>query len=151
MDLIATQYTRLTLPTDMKIITRMVEEELYESSTADGVKATIDMRPLPVKKNQSPVEILLSSVAACGAVDIVVMLRKRKKTILDFTIETEGTRRETPPRSLTAIHCKYIVTSPDVTEEELQKTAKLSLEKYCSVADSLKAEITFSVEVREEG
>jgi putative redox protein len=76
------------------------------------------------------------------------MLRKRKKTILDFTIETEGTRRETPPRSLTAIHCKYIVTSPDVTEEELQKTAKLSLEKYCSVADSLKAEITFSVEVK---
>jgi putative redox protein len=132
----------------MKIVTKMIEEELYESSTADGIKATIDMRPISVKKSQSPVEILLSSVAACGAVDIVVMLRKRKKTVLDFTIETEGTRREKPPRSFTAIHCKYIVTSPDVTEDELEKAAKLSLEKYCSVADSLKAEITFSVEVK---
>jgi putative redox protein len=75
------------------------------------------------------------------------MLRKRKKTVESFHIETEGKRREVPPRSFTAIHCKYVVVSPDVNEEELSKSAKLSLEKYCSVADSLKATITFSVEV----
>lgn len=131
----------------MKIITKMIEDELYESVTADGILDTIDMRALPTKKSMSPVESLLSAVAACGAVDIVVMLKKRKKTIESFTIETEGTRRETPPRSFTAIHCRYIIVSPDVKEEELAKTAKLSLEKYCSVADSLKATITFSVEV----
>ncbi|HEY0740506.1 MAG TPA: OsmC family protein [Chryseosolibacter sp.] len=131
----------------MKIITKMIEDELYESVTTDGILDTIDMRALPVKKSMSPVEALLSAVAACGAVDIVVMLKKRKKMVEAFTIETEGTRRETPPRSFTAIHCKYIVVSPDVTEEELAKSAKLSLEKYCSVADSLKATITFSVEV----
>jgi putative redox protein len=132
----------------MKIVTKMVEDELYESFTADGIKTTIDMRPLPAKQHQSPVENLLSSLAACGAVDIIVMLKKRKKTILDFTIETEGTRRDTPPRSFTKIHCKYIISSPDVTSDEFEKTAKLSLEKYCSVADSLKAEITFSIEIK---
>src|SRR5688572_25348581 len=131
----------------MKIITKMIEEELYESVTADGIPDTIDMRALPIKKSMSPVESLLSSLAACGAVDIVVMLRKRKKTVLSFTIETEGVRREVPPRSFQSIHCKYIIVSPDVTEDELNKAAKLSLEKYCSVADSLKAAITFSVEV----
>lgn len=131
----------------MKIITKMIEDELYESVTADGILDTIDMRALPTKKSMSPVESLLSAVAACGAVDIVVMLKKRKKTIESFTIETEGIRRETPPRSFTAIHCRYIIVSPDVNEEELAKTAKLSLEKYCSVADSLKATITFSVAV----
>jgi putative redox protein len=125
----------------------MIEEELYESVTADGILDTIDMRALPTKKSMSPVESLLSALAACGAVDIVVMLRKRRKEIQSFTIETEGIRREVPPRSFTAIHCKYIIVSPDVTEDELTKTAKLSLEKYCSVADSLKASITFSVEV----
>lgn len=131
----------------MKIITKMIEEELYESVTADGVTDLIDMRPLPLKKSMSPVESLLSSLAACGAVDIVVMLRKRKKTIQNFTIETEGVRRDVPPRSFTEIHCKYIVTSPDVNEDELMKAAKLSIEKYCSVADSLKAAITVSVQV----
>jgi putative redox protein len=132
----------------MKIITKMIEEELYESFTSDGVRDTIDMRALPIKKNMSPVESLLSAVAACGAVDIVVMLKKRKKTVQSFIIETEGKRRETPPRSFTDIHCKYIVVSPDVQEEEFEKSAKLSLEKYCSVADSLKATITFSIEIQ---
>lgn len=132
----------------MKIVTQMIEDEVYESKTVDGITDRIDMRDLSLKKNMSPVESLLSAVAACGAVDIVVMLKKRKKTIESFSIETDGTRRETPPRSFTAIHCKYIVVSPDVTEEELMKAAKLSIEKYCSVADSLKANITLSVEVK---
>jgi putative redox protein len=131
----------------MKIITRMIEDELYEATNKFGNKVMIDMREHGIKQNQSPVEILLSSLAACGAVDIVVMLKKRKKQIVEFQIETEGTRNAEAPRWLTAIHCKYIVTSPDVTEEELFKIARLSLEKYCSVASSLKSEITHSVQV----
>jgi putative redox protein len=130
---------------DMKITTEMLEDELYRARTEDGRSATIDMRS--IKTDQNPVELLLSSLSACGAVDIVEMLKKRRKSIQKFTIETSGQRRETPPRSFTKIHCKYIITSPDVNEEELHKCAKLSLEKYCSVADSLKSEIEFSVQV----
>jgi putative redox protein len=131
----------------MKIVTRMIEDELYEASNAYGNNVLIDMRNPEIKQGQSPVELLLSALAGCGAVDIVVMLKKRKKKILDFKIETVGTRREETPRSFTAIHCLYIINSPDVTEDELNKVARLSLEKYCSVAASLKSEITFSVEV----
>lgn len=131
----------------MKIVTQMIEDEVYEASNPTGQKVLIDMRKPDIKKGQSPTELLLSSLAACGAVDIIVMLKKRKKTVTRFTIETEGKRREEHPRYYTDIHCKYIITSPDVTEEELFKTAKLSLEKYCSVASSLKSNITFSVEI----
>jgi putative redox protein len=133
--------------TNMKVITRMIEDELYESSSSENKRVMIDMRESALKMSQSPVELLLSSLAACAAVDIVVMLKKRRKTIQSFTIETDGTRRTEPPRSFTAIHCHYIIVSPDVTEDELNKTAKLSLEKYCSVADSLKATIKFSVQI----
>jgi putative redox protein len=131
----------------MKIITRMVEDELFEASNAYGNTVSIDMRKKPLKTGQSPVELVLSSLAACGAVDIVVMLKKRKKTIQAFSIETEAARREIPPRALTEIHCQYTVTSPDVTETELLKCARLSIEKYCSVAASLKAEITLSARI----
>jgi putative redox protein len=86
-------------------------------------------------------------LAGCGAVDIVSMLKKRKKTINAFLIETSGIRKETSPRYFTHIHCKYIITSPDVNEEESLKIAALSLEKYCTVAASLKSEITFSVQI----
>ncbi len=131
----------------MKSVTRMIEDELYVSTNEMGHEVTIDMRDASRKKNQSPVEILLSALGACGAVDIVLMLKKRKKTITHFTTEVDGTRRDEHPRSFTKIHCLFNITSPDVTEEELQKLARLSLEKYCSVADSLKAEITLGVSV----
>lgn len=131
----------------MKSITRMIEDEVYVASNELGQEVKIDMRKADVKKNQSPVELLLSAVGACGAVDITLMLKKRRKTIIDFVTETEGVRRNEPPRSFTQIHCHYKITSPDVEEDELAKVAKLSLEKYCSVADSLKIKVTHSSEV----
>ncbi len=131
----------------MKIITRMIEDELYESSNLKGHVAAIDMRKSEVKQGLSPMEVLLSSVAACGAVDLVAMLRKRKKNISALSIETDGLRREVTPKGFTRIHCNYSLTSSDVTEKELHKFTKLSLEKYCSVAASLKSEITFSVQI----
>ncbi|MDH4058284.1 MAG: OsmC family protein [Cyclobacteriaceae bacterium] len=132
----------------MKIITRMIDTELYEATNPAGHTVSIDMREPGVKNGQSPTELLLSSLAGCGAVDIVIILKKRKKNIIDFIVETTGTRREESPRRYTEIHCKYIITSPDVTEDELTKAAALSLEKYCSVAASLNSNITFSVEIK---
>ncbi|GAB1446044.1 OsmC family protein [Flammeovirgaceae bacterium] len=131
----------------MKVITRMIEDEVYVAHNELGQEVRIDMRKADLKKNQSPVELLLSAVGACGAVDITIMLKKRKKTIIEFITETEGARRGENPKSYTEVHCHYKITSPDITEDELYKVAKLSLEKYCSVADSLKAKVTFSVEV----
>lgn len=126
----------------------MLEDEVYEASNGSGHTVRIDMREASLKINQSPVELLLSSLAACGAVDIVLILKKRKKKIIDFVIETTGARKEDAPRRFTDIHCKYIITSPDVNEDELNKVASLSLEKYCSVAATLNSKITYSVEVK---
>lgn len=126
----------------------MLDTELYEATNPTGQTVRIDMREAGVKADQSPTELLLSSLSACGAIDIVVILRKRKKTIADFVIETTGVRRDDRPRKYTDIHCKYIITSPDVTEDELNKVAALSLEKYCSVAATLNSKITYSVEIK---
>lgn len=131
----------------MHTVTRMIEDELYEASTEAGITVRVDMRPAALKQDQSPVELLLSAVSSCAAVDIVAILRKRKKTIQTFTIEASGTRNENPPRYFRKIHLTFIIESPDVTSEELEKASALSIEKYCSVAASLKSEITFSVNV----
>lgn len=132
----------------MKITTRMLEDEVYEAFNEAGHRITMDMRTASQKCDQSPPELLLSALAGCGAVDIVVMLKKRKKTILDFTIETVGVRRDETPRKFLDIHCKYIVTSPDVEEEELKKFAHLSLEKYCTVAATLNSHLHVTVEIK---
>ena len=131
----------------MKIITKQLAEEIFEAANDNGNKVTVDMRKREEKGNLSPTELVLSALASCAGVDIASMLKKRKKTIQAFVIESDGTRREDPPRYFTKIHCTFIITSPDVTEEELQKVAGLAIEKYCSVASSLKADITHSAKV----
>jgi putative redox protein len=131
----------------MKITTRMLADDLYEGTNENGNRVLVDMRKKDERVGQSPTELVLSALAGCGAVDIVSMLKKRKKKVVEFTIELEGSRREKAPRYFTRIHCHYRVISPNVTHDELHKVTKLALEKYCSVASSLKAEIMFSVEV----
>ena len=131
----------------MKTITRMISDEVYEGVNENGNKVIVDTRKVEERQNQSPTELVLSALAGCGAVDIVLMLKKRKKVVKDLVIETTGTRREEAPRFFTAIHCHYILTSPDATEEEFNKIAQLALDKYCSVASSLKSKITFSVQI----
>jgi putative redox protein len=126
----------------------MLEDEVYEAHNEAGHKVIMDMREASLKQNQSPPELLLSSLAGCGAVDIVIMLKKRKKIVKDFVIETVGVRRDEQPRKFLEIHCKYIITSPDVDEEEFEKFAKLSLEKYCTVAATLNSKITFTTEIK---
>ena len=65
----------------MRIVTTMIEDEVYESINENGNTLSIDMRTPALKKAQSPAEMLLSALAACGAVDIVMMLKKRRKSI----------------------------------------------------------------------
>ncbi|MEQ9426146.1 MAG: OsmC family protein [Cyclobacteriaceae bacterium] len=122
----------------------------YEGVNASNNKVSIDMYDRDDKKALSPTEMLLTSVAACAMVDIALMLKKRRKTVIDFKADTSGERKEEHPRAFTDIHVKFIVTSPDVNEEELRKIIDLSVDKYCSVAATLKGgtNLTHSFEIK---
>lgn len=134
----------------MKVTVNYKADKEYEGVNATGAKVAIDMYDPEDKKAMSPTEMLLTSVAACAMVDISLMLKKRRKTLVDFKAETEGTRRDEHPRAFTDIHINFIIVSPDATNEEVGKIVDLSVEKYCSVAATLKGgpNITHSFEVR---
>lgn len=130
--------------------TRYVSDYVYEATNNNGDSIQIDMRGADEKKGQSPMELLLSAVAGCAVVDIVSMLKKKRKTVKDIMVETEGWRNDDHPKRFNKIHSKYILISPDTNEEELAKVARLTIDKYCSVASSLNVKIDFSVEVKTE-
>ena len=131
----------------MKITTRYKEDELFVAENENGNSISIDMRNLDVKQSLGPVEMMLAAIAGCAAVDIVSMIRKKRKTFVDLKIETTGDRRESHPRSLTKIYSHYTLVSPDTNLETFTKVAKLATDKYCSAADSVKAEIEVTCEV----
>lgn len=131
----------------MKINLSYKGDEEFTSLNENGNKVEIDMRSKEVKEHQSPTELLLSALAACAAVEIVSMVKKRRKEFIDLKAVVEGERRDEHPRGFTKIHLKYIITSPDLTQDEATRIVDLATTKYCSVAGSLSAEQTHSFEI----
>ncbi|MFD2033548.1 OsmC family protein [Belliella marina] len=130
------------------VTVRMKADLEYEAVNPQGNKVLIDMYDPADKKAQSPMDLLLSALAGCGSVDAVLMMKKKRKTIVDFYVEAEGERNDGVPAYYKTIHLKFVLVSPDATEEEFKKVVALSVDKYCSVASSLKSEITYSSEVK---
>ena len=112
------------------------EKEYYAINECDN-RIEIDMLDPESKKAMSPMQLLLAGVISCAAVDIVLMVKKRRKTLTDFKGEISGVRRDEIPKKFTDIDVKYTFVSPDLTNEEAERIVNLGVEKYCSVAASI--------------
>lgn len=130
------------------VTVRMKADYEYVASNQQGNEVAIDMYDAPEKKAQSPMDLLLSSLGGCASVDAVLMMKKKRKTIEDFYVEIEGQRNDGIPAFYTSIQLKFVIVSPDAKEEEFAKVVALSVDKYCSVASSLRAEISYTSEVK---
>ena len=99
----------------------------------------------------TPLELLLMSVAACTAVDVVSILEKKRQDVTDYRVEIEGVRRDEYPRGFTGFRVHHIVYGRSVSEDAVARAVELSDEKYCSVAYTVRptAEIKTSFEVVE--
>lgn len=131
----------------MKITLNYKSDFEFIGTNENGNTVNVDMRPDEEKAGQSPTQILLSALAACASVEVVSMVKKRRKEFSNLTVEVEGTRREEHPKAFTKIHLHFIITSSDLSDEEADRIVHLSATKYCSVAGSLKAEQTHSFKV----
>ena len=100
-----------------------------------------------------PMQGLLMSLGACSAIDIISILKKQKQTINDFKIIIEGEREQGKLPSLwKKINVQFQLTG-NIELEKAIKACTLSVEKYCSVAETLRragAEIVWEVEVAEK-
>jgi len=96
-----------------------------------------------------PSELLLVALSACTAVDVVEILRKKRKTLTSLEIRATSEQEADPPWTFRKIHLKYILKGKDLTEKDVQGAIELSEEKYCSVAATVKgkAEITYDFEL----
>lgn len=122
---------------EIKTTVSMKADKEYAAENNSGNKMHFDMYATDEKLHFSPMEALLSSLAACAAVDLVGMIKKRRKQLDDLKIECSGTRRDTHPKAFTDITLRFVVRSPDLQEEEFKKLVDLAATKYCSVSGTL--------------
>ena len=98
----------------------------------------------------TPMEMLLVSVAACTAADVISILTKKRQDVTAYDVEVTGDRKEDHPRAFTKFHINHIVHGRDVSEKALADAIELSDTKYCSVAATVRptAEIVTSFEIK---
>jgi len=81
-----------------------------------------------------PMEVFLQAMMACTAMDVLSILRKKRRQITAFRMEAHATRAETHPKVFTHIRLRYQLVSPDATEQDLLRAIELSQTTYCSAS-----------------
>ena len=106
--------------------------------------------PFDGKSNSaaSPMEMLLGALGSCTAVDIVLILEKKRQKLASLEIEISGERAKDPPSVWTKIEMVYRL-SGQLEQKAVRDAIELSQNKYCSVAAMLRktAEITYRFEI----
>lgn len=86
-----------------------------------------------------PMQTLLAGLGGCSGVDIVSILKKQRQVIKSFKMVIQGERETGKEPSLWKhIHIQFQFTG-QVDVAKAQKACALSLDKYCSVAATLRA------------
>jgi putative redox protein len=117
------------------------ERDLVLSGTAGGVPLTLDSASAA---GPSPMQVVGAGLAACMAMDVVLILTKGRQALRGLTVSLRGTRAPEEPRRFTAISLHYTI-SGDIADEPIQRAIDLSRNKYCSVWHSLRQDIPLDV------
>src|SRR5688500_12907259 len=125
-------------------------DEFFIGIPPSGHAQTIDTKG-ERKAAPSPLEMLLVSVAACTAADVISILQKKREDVTDYNVEIIGERVEEHPKKFIKFHIHHIVRGRSVSEKSVAAAIELSDTKYCSVAATVRptAEITTSYEIVE--
>jgi putative redox protein len=95
-----------------------------------------------------PMQTLLMALGSCSGIDIVSILKKQRQPLNGFKMRIEGEReRGDLPSLWKKVHVTFLLEG-NLKDEKALKACSLSVEKYCSVAETLRragAVITWSL------
>jgi len=137
----------------MKVELKRVNQAChFEASSDDGTRIDLDSSAESLGEGAGvrPMQSLLMALGACTAIDVTLIMNKQRLLIEDFHLTVEGSREENKEPSLwESIHIHYNLKG-QLPLDKVHRAIELSMEKYCSVAETLRragAGITYSFEV----
>jgi putative redox protein len=126
----------------MALMEAVLSEKDYgmDIRDADGHIMRMDI-PIDQGGNGSgfrPMQTLLAALCGCSSVDVISILKKQRQKLTDLKIEIDGKREEGKEPSLWQdISVKFKLTGA-VEAVKAKRAVDLSIEKYCSVAETLR-------------
>ena len=100
-----------------------------------------------------PMQMVLMALAGCSGMDVISILKKQRQSVTDYKTIVRGEREAgVEPSVWKKVELEFIIYG-DVDESKAQRAVELSINKYCSVAETLRragADIKWSVKVEKD-
>jgi putative redox protein len=106
----------------------------FDAGRPGGPTARIDGS---AETAQTPVDTLVSALAACTMVDVVDILTKRRTPPTAFKVEAVAQRADAIPARVTRVALEYRLDGTGIDRDNAERAIALALTKYCSVRESL--------------
>lgn len=104
-------------------------------SNPDGIE-----RPAlqAVSTSVRPMQSLLMGLGTCSGIDIVAILEKQRQDFDSFELKVTAEREQDKvPALWVKAHVDFILKG-DIDADKVRRAAALSIDKYCSVAETLR-------------
>jgi putative redox protein len=95
-----------------------------------------------------PKKLMLTALAGCTGVDVIMILRKMKVEPDAFNVIVEADVTDEHPKHYNKMKVIYQFKGKDLPKDKLEKAVKLSEEKYCGVTAVYKKAIKMESEIR---
>ena len=102
--------------------------------------------------NFSPKALLLSGLAGCAGIDVVLILEKMRVPFAHLQIDVETEQTDGEPKVFKDIMMTFSVKAGEEARDKIKKAIELSLEKYCGVAAMLQkhSKIDYNLQLQPE-
>jgi putative redox protein len=97
-----------------------------------------------------PMQTVLAALTGCSAVDVVSILKKQRQELTGLKIHVDGQREENKEPALWQTVDLVFELTGTVDADKAKRAVQLSVDKYCSVAETLRragAAISYKVVV----
>lgn len=95
-------------------------------------------------KAAKPSDLLLMSLSSCSAHDVVSILQRQRQQLDGLYINVDGKQNPQPPYEFTEIHLHFLLEGQDLDPVKVARAIDLSIDKYCSVAATIRGVATLS-------
>ena len=98
----------------------------------------------------SPMEMVLMGVAGCSAIDVIMIMGKKRVEVTDFQVNISGERAEEYPQRYTDVHIEYVLQGKNIKSKAVEQAIQLSETKYCGAMASLNADFETTYRIVDE-
>jgi putative redox protein len=112
----------------------------FTGTARTGFEAPIGAEPEVGGDNDGfrPMELLLTGLAGCTAMDVIAILQKKRQEVTAFEVRVDARRAGEHPKVVLSAVLEFHVTGRAVEEDAVRRAIELSSTRYCAAQAMLR-------------